>query len=194
VMPAKIDYGMIPVIEVARGLLGDESRERSTAVEKHFDGNGGLFVNTRKNRWYSHGNCKGGDAIELVRFVNACDFRESLNWLRLHGFESYVGADRSFGNIVAEYDYVSEDSEVLYQVVRFQPKRFAQRRPDGNGGWRWKGPDGAVPYRLPELLESGSAPVLIPGGEKDVASATLDLPQLAITAARGNGGPSSRHT
>jgi hypothetical protein len=30
----KIDYGLIPVIDVARELLGQESRERTTANER----------------------------------------------------------------------------------------------------------------------------------------------------------------
>ena len=49
----KIDYGLIPVIDVAREVLGQETRERTTADERHFDGHGGLFVNLKKNRWYS---------------------------------------------------------------------------------------------------------------------------------------------
>src|SRR5262245_11018518 len=59
---ARPDFAEIPVIEVARALLGEESRERSTATEKHFAGNDGLFVNVQKNRWYCHGNKTGGDA------------------------------------------------------------------------------------------------------------------------------------
>ena len=40
----------------------------------------------------------------------------------------------------------------MFQVVRFAPKDFRQRRPDGNGGWIWNlnGIE-RVPYRLPEL-------------------------------------------
>ena len=45
----KIDYGLIPVIDVARDLFGPESRERTTANERHFPDRGGLFVNLKKN-------------------------------------------------------------------------------------------------------------------------------------------------
>ena len=62
----KIDYGLIPVIDVARELFGQERRERTTANERHFPDRGGLFVNLKKNRWYSHGNATGGDAIDHV--------------------------------------------------------------------------------------------------------------------------------
>ena len=39
--------------------------------------------------------------------------------------------------IVATYDYTNEAGELLFQVVRYTPKGFRQRRPDGNGGWIW---------------------------------------------------------
>ena len=41
-----------------------------------------------------------------------------------------------------------------------------------------------VPYRLPELRESAAAPVLIPGGEKDVDN----LRALSLTATSNHGG------
>ena len=55
----KIDYSLIPVIDVARELLGQETRERTTANDRHFDDHGGLFVNLKKNKWYSHGEQNG---------------------------------------------------------------------------------------------------------------------------------------
>ncbi|MGI8854098.1 MAG: DUF3987 domain-containing protein [Methyloceanibacter sp.] len=180
----KVDYGMIPVLEVARALLGHESNVRSTAAEKHFDGHAGLFVNIHKNRWFSHGQGRGGDAIQLVRDVTHCDFPGAKAWLRQHGFDAYVGEERQPRKIAAEYDYVSEDGEVLYQAIRFEPKGFSQRRSDGNGGWVWKGPERAVPYRLPELIKSGDAPVLIAAGEKDVDN----LRALGFTATCNHGG------
>jgi hypothetical protein len=50
---------------------------------------------------------------------------------------------------------------LLYQVVRFAPKDFRQRRPDGPGGWTWnlKGVR-RVLYRLFELLHE---PQDVPG-------------------------------
>ena len=39
--------------------------------------------------------------------------------------------------IVASYDSCDESGELLYQVVRFEPKGFRQRRPVGQG-WEWK--------------------------------------------------------
>ena len=162
----KIDYGLIPVFDVAKNLFGQESRERSTASERHFSDQGGLFVNIKKNRWYSHGNATGGDAIDLIRFANDCDYKTAFDWLRSHGFETYLGEPPAPKKVLKEYDYTDENGARLYQTVRFEPKDFRQRRSDGNGGWIWKGPERPVPYRLPELIASGNAPVLIAGVEE----------------------------
>ena len=85
--------------------------------------------------------------------------------------------------MVATFDY-TEATAVLYQIIKWEPKSFSQRRPDGRGGHIWKGPTRAVPYRLPELLASGNAAVLIPGGEKDVDN----LRALGFTASCNHGG------
>ena len=71
--------------------------------------------------------------------------------------------------IVATYDYMDEQNRLLFQVVRYEPKNFRQRHPDGKGGWIWN-LDGVrrVPYRLPELLASSMTDwVYIVEGEKD---------------------------
>ena len=68
--------------------------------------------------------------------------------------------------LVATYDYTDEMGSLLYQVVRYLPKDFRQRRPDGKGGWIWS-LEGAkrVLYRLPEILKSDY--VIVVEGEKD---------------------------
>jgi hypothetical protein len=73
-------------------------------------------------------------------------------------------------HIVATYDYTDESGTLLYQAVRYQPKDFKQRQPDGQGGWLYhlRGVR-RVLYRLPELLAADpDAWVLVPEGEKDV--------------------------
>jgi hypothetical protein len=74
--------------------------------------------------------------------------------------------------IKAIYDYKDESGNLLYQSVRYDPKSFRQRQPDGKGGWIWSMKEPAVrlvPYRLPELLTGDPARwVFITEGEKDV--------------------------
>jgi hypothetical protein len=72
--------------------------------------------------------------------------------------------------IVDTYDYHDADAKLLFQVVRYAPKDFRQRRPDGNGGWIWK-MEGVrrVPFRLPQVIAAvkRGQPVYICEGEKD---------------------------
>jgi hypothetical protein len=86
------------------------------------------------------------------------------------GLKSIDGGKR----IVATYDYVDETGELISQVVRYFPKEFRQRRPDGKGGWIWKlGDVRRVPYRLPQILDVIHAqPIFIVEGEKDADALT----------------------
>lgn len=71
--------------------------------------------------------------------------------------------------IVTTYDYHAADGTLLYQTVRYEPKGFAQRRPNGCGGWAWDlhGVE-RVLYRLPQLLAAPPAtPVYVVEGEQD---------------------------
>src|SRR5262245_894013 len=73
--------------------------------------------------------------------------------------------------IAATYDYVSETGNLLYQVVRFAPKDFRQRRPDPArpGDWLWN-LTGArrVLYRLDELALLRPSEAVLVEGERDV--------------------------
>ena len=89
--------------------------------------------------------------------------------------------------IVATYNYVDEQGNLLYQVVRYNPKDFRQRRPKVGGGWEYtvKGTR-LVPYRLPELLAASERGVLIVEGEKD-ADRAASIGIIATTCAMGAG-------
>jgi putative DNA primase/helicase len=72
-------------------------------------------------------------------------------------------------HIVAQYDYLDEHGNLLFQTIRLDPKDFKQRQPD-RGGWVWN-LQGVrrVLYRLPEVLAASD--VLICEGEKDCETA-----------------------
>jgi hypothetical protein len=92
-----------------------------------------------------------------------------------------------FGRIEKAYDYYDAEGTLLYQVVRFAPKKFRQRRPNPKGGWIWsmKGV-GRVPYLLPEMLEAigEGHPILIVEGEKDVETALRMRSELEASSDR----------
>jgi putative DNA primase/helicase len=96
-------------------------------------------------------------------------------------------------HVVASYDYTDEHGVLLFQVLRWGPKKaFSQRSPDGPGIWR-KSTRGVrlVPYHLPELIAAravanGHPPrVFIVEGEKDCDR----LRQWGLTATTNVGGP-----
>ena len=92
------------------------------------------------------------------------------------------------GNIVKTYDYRDEDGHLLYQAVRFEPKDFRQRQPNGAGDWTWK-MEGVryVLYHLPEIRQADPAqPVFVVEGEKD-ADNLAGLGLLATTNVGGAG-------
>jgi hypothetical protein len=97
----------------------------------------------------------------------------------------YIGRERELtgGEIAAVYDYTDENSGLLFQIVRFRPKGFRTRRPDGQGGWIY-GLEGVQPvlYRLPRVIAADT--VLVVEGEKDVQTAErLSLPERwAVTS------------
>lgn len=87
--------------------------------------------------------------------------------------------------IIATYDYENENGELIFQVVRLEPKSFRQRRPDENGGWIWDMSGVTrILYRLRELLKADS--IVHVEGEKDVES----LRALGFVASTSAGGAS----
>jgi 5S rRNA maturation endonuclease (ribonuclease M5) len=74
-------------------------------------------------------------------------------------------------NIIATYDYTDETGQVLFQVCRFDPKNFKQRRPDPTApdGWIWK-KGRKVLFRLPHVRAAvaDGRPIFVVEGEKDV--------------------------
>jgi putative DNA primase/helicase len=88
--------------------------------------------------------------------------------------------------IIAEYDYTDEAGTMLYQVVRYQPKDFRPRYPDGAGGWVYRKHPRQVLYHLPEVLKN--TVVFVVEGEKD-ADKLREYGFVATTNAGGAKAP-----
>lgn len=103
-------------------------------------------------------------------------------------FEQITSALGEFGSAQqTTYPYLDEKGKLLYEVVRRQPKGFAQRKPDGAGGWSWNLKDvPRVLYMLPELLASAkdNKTVYVCEGEKDANR----LASLGLVATTNSGG------
>jgi len=100
----------------------------------------------------------------------------------LKGLGLWPKRKRTARRIVAEYNYTDATGDVLYQVVRTDPKGFLQRYRDGAGGWIWKKHPQQVLYHLREVLESPI--VFVVEGEKDAEQ----LREHGFTATTNAGG------
>jgi len=128
----------------------------------------------------------GPDGKLLVHCHAGCAQDDVINSLKLAGLWGtarptpaktpapvQINLGQGRGQIVQTYDYVNADGELLYQAVRYEPKDFRQRRPDGDG-WSWsiKGVQ-RVLYRLPDVMAAvaDGQTIYICEGEKDVETA-----------------------
>lgn len=86
--------------------------------------------------------------------------------------QSKLGGPRATAErrIVAVYRYEDETGELLFEKVRYEPKGFAQRRPDGAGGYLYDLLDvRRVLYRTAEVVASELTEIVfLVEGEKDV--------------------------
>lgn len=128
-----------------------------------------------------YGRQKGLDKKDFKRVVAgiAADFGLAVNTSRT------APSPPEKKKIVATYDYTDAAGKLLFQVVRFEPKDFRQRRPDGKGGWihNLQGVD-RVLYKLPRI--TAASEVLFVEGEKDAENLTR-LGFAATTSAGGAG-------
>lgn len=108
---------------------------------------------------HCHAGCAPKDILDAM----------GLTWKDCMGDDKMTERKMTERKIVKTYDYKDEKGKLLYQVVRYEPKDFRQRRPVGDG-WEWSlGNVHRVLYRLSELLEADPTRwVFIVEGEKDV--------------------------
>ena len=144
----------------------------------HEDRNPSLSVRTQDNRI-------------LVKCFAGCSADSIMRaaGLSMHDLFTDTLAPHTARHVVATYDYTDAGGAVLFQVVRYEPKDFRQRRPDEHGGWSWnlKGVT-SVPFRLPLVLAAAArgGQVFITEGEKDVL--TLERHGLTATCNAGGAG------
>jgi hypothetical protein len=130
-----------------------------------------------------HAGCDTGEVLAALDLTPADLFDKPIQ----SGNGRRHTGPGSLGDIVATSDYTDEARTLLYQSLRYVPKDFRVRRPDGHGGWIWniKGVRNVL-YRLPKVIEAVAAGkvIFLVEGEKDVL-ALERLGAVATTAALG---------
>jgi len=122
----------------------------------HNDHNPSLSVTLNGYRILLH--CKAG-----------CPTPQILARLNLSESDLFL-PDSQTPTIEATYQYHGEDGQLLFEVVRYKPKSFKVRRPDGSGGWIWN-LEGVKPvlYHLPDVIRAITTGdcIYVTEGEKD---------------------------
>lgn len=134
----------------------------------------------------------GEDGRVLMHCHAGCAIEDIVRSIGLEMKDLYPPREdkrvNSNGKIAATYDYVDANGALVFQVVRYEDKRFVQRRPNPEkpGRWIWNlnGVE-RVLYNLPAIFAADSdETVFIVEGEKDVNS----LSAIGMLATCNSGG------
>jgi hypothetical protein len=143
-------------------------------------------ISPGKNLWNCFGCNTGGSVIDLHAKLRGLSIGEAMRELsgasrngsaassaaktlprKKNGTMAKPALKQTESTEVCAYDYQDATGEVVFQVVRCEPKDFKQCRiVDGKRVWSMEGVE-RLPYRLPELL-ANPASVWIVEGERDV--------------------------
>jgi len=170
---------------IAKHYWGEPAEKRGT--ELRWGNHGSKSVDTRKGTWFDFEANEGGGVIDMVRINEGAGLKSLPEIL-----EQRFGVPRQAQDklspakyISKVYDYVNDDGEVAYQVVRYEPKTFRQRKPDGNGGWLWNMKDVTpLPYNLVGIMQNPDKAIFVVEGEK-CAEALIKLGAVATTSHGG---------
>ena len=145
-------------------------------VAQHKSSHHPVTIDFQKQLWHCN-DCKiGGTVIDWIIHEKNCSAADAMRIL---------GCGRAGSDPIATYDYRNERGELCYQVLRYRPKRFSQRQPDGDGGWIPNTKNiRRVLYNLPQVIKSQT--VAIVEGEKD-ADALIEIDIVATTNCGGAG-------
>ena len=162
-----------PIVDVLshRGVhLIGQGNERTAKCPFHEDGSPSFGVNVAKGVWTCHAGCGGGSVIDLIaRFdgITPADLlrRESKQDRPALTPPRPAAINGEKPVEVCSYPYHDANGKLVFEVVRYKPKTFRQRRiVDGKMVWGMEGVE-RVLYRLPEVLAASE--VWICEGEKD---------------------------
>lgn len=131
----------------------------------HDDHNPSLSVNLSNGLYNCFACGAKGNAFRLYQALKKVDFPTALR--EIAEMQGIQDIPKIRGKQVSTYSYTDETGNLISQVLRYEPKTFSQRRPNGNGDWiRNTTGIRIVPYNLPAVMQAET--IFIVEGEKDV--------------------------
>lgn len=133
-----------------------------------------------------HAGCESADIVKSLGLTMSDLFVGEVKPTNGNGADPRAVHDR--GKLLQTYDYTDANGELLYQVCRYEPKGFAQRRKI-DGKWLYGlGDVSRVLYRLPQVIEAVALKkdIFLVEGEKD-ADLLAEMGYVATTNPMGAG-------
>lgn len=151
---------------------GNERTATRCPISEHKPDHWCVSVNVSKQVWHCNDHDQGGSIIDWLMLERNQSDVQVFKSLALELEQRHPAAKNRTPQIVGTYDYTDPPGNLIYQVVRYEPKEFRQRRPDDKGGWIWN-MEGItrLPYRVGEVLLAPA--VVITEGEKDADNIRL---------------------
>jgi len=147
-------------LSLLRGVKSLQNGQYLASCPSHNDIKPSLSIRSTNGKILVH--CQAGCLTEAV--VKSVGLSKS---------DLFLSNSTPKKRIVEIYPYHNMEGQLLFEVVRYEPKSFAQRRPDGNGGFIWNMTDiNPVLYHLPDILRAiqyGDT-IFVTEGEKDCDS------------------------
>ncbi|MRS02644.1 hypothetical protein EG832_05375 [bacterium] len=148
-------------------IKNGRGNEYSALCPFHDDKQPSLNFNSETGEYYCHGCGKNGHVVNFYAQLNNLDKQRDYPRI-LSGIakDFNIPVEETKRQPVKTYDYVTQEGKLIFQVCRYEPKSFSQRRMNGNGKWVYN-LEGVqrVLYRLPEVMKNDE--VIIVEGEKD---------------------------
>lgn len=167
-----------------------KGKEATCICPFHADNSPSFRVNVEKGAWFCDPCGTGGSVIDLIMKLDGLTVKEAMEKLggqAVKSIPSPISLSTAKATPVKTYSYTDANGKLVYEVIRYEPKTFRQRRPDPSkeGAWLWDMTGiSRILYRLPEVLETTM--VCIVEGEKDADNLT-ELGMVATCSVGGAG-------
>lgn len=163
----KYDQFYARYLETDLKRLGQKNEYR-TNCPFHKDDTPSFDINAETGLYFCHGCPAKGHAFDFYAKTKELDIRRDFPKILKGIAEDFsITLNETQSRFVEAYDYTDETGNLLFQVCRYEPKSFRQRRKDAGGKWDYN-LNGVrrVLYNLPEVIKAQE--VYVVEGERDV--------------------------
>ena len=111
--------------DIAIKLLGEPNPKLSKETELRWGNFGSMSVDLQKATFFNHETGVGGGMVDLIKHEN----QDPKIFLKEMGIQQEIPQmAKSQISVVARYTYKDAENNESYEVIRYHPKTFRQRK------------------------------------------------------------------